>query len=238
MESSVSGVVRFLAHPRAFVILEVGGEIASASLTVAWQRTFGGDPDISENGDCTAGIHFPLDTDDDTDVRGMCISRSAKGDSVGVVARMLVAKYGLDRVQTMNRPPMELGSGVGGASDVAEPWSWVRDLARENYNADAVEIWPRDDGRSIRDRVLIEHADEPGHFVHRARRSPRVDWCLPATTLEEALVFSCPENAQEFLRRRGATERNPLALRWKSAVQALFDQEAAHAKAQIKGMTG
>jgi hypothetical protein len=114
-------------------------------------------------------------------------------------------------------------SGAGSAGG----WSWAHDLARENYNADAVEVWPRESSRPIRDRVVIEHADQPGHFVHRARRSPCVDWCLPATTLEDALDFSSPESATAWLEKRGLTEKNPLVMRFRSVAQALLDQEEA-----------
>ena len=242
-----AGIVRFLANPRAFVLLELGEEGASASLTVAWQRTFGSDPDFGETGDAVAGIHFPVDTNDHADVRGMCVSRAAKGNGVGLAIRLLIAKYALDRVETMNGPPFGTGSKVddgtvpGAAEGVSWPeaFSWTHDLERHRYNADAVAIWPQESSRPVRDRIVIEHADQPGMFVHRARRSPRVYWCLPATNLAEALTFASVENAQEWIEKRGSTEKNPLVLRYRAVAQALLDQEDARAYAQIiEDMTG
>ncbi|MEI7761477.1 MAG: hypothetical protein WCJ67_12065 [Thermoleophilia bacterium] len=242
-----AGIVRFLANPRAFVLLELGEEGASASLAVAWQRTFGCDPDFGEAGDAVAGIHFPVDTNDHADVRGMCVSRAAKGDGVGLAIRLLIAKYALDRVETMNRPPFGTGStaddgtapGEAEGFSWPEAFSWTHDLERHRYNADAVEIWPQESSRPVRDRIVIEHADQPGMFVHRARRSPKVYWCLPATNLAEALTFASVENAQEWIEKRGSTEKNPLVLRYRAVAQALLDQEDARADAQIiEDMTG
>jgi hypothetical protein len=223
-------VIRFLANPSRWVLLELGEQGATASLTVAWQRTFGSDPDFSETGDAVAGIHFALD-DDGGDVRGMCLSRAAKGNAVRGVIRLLIAKYALDRVEILNRPPF----GTGSASGAAEGFSWTHDLERHRYNAEAVEIWPQESTRPVADRIVIEHADQPGQFVHRARRSPRVEWCLPAATLDEALTFASAESAQAWVERHGATERQPLVLRYRSVAAALLDQAEAQVTEETCG---
>jgi hypothetical protein len=223
-----AGVVRFLANPECWVLLELGEQGATASLTVAWQRTFGSDPDFGKTGDAVAGLHFPLDNDGDADVRGMCVSRAADGDAVRGVIRLLIARYALDRVEIVNRPPFGTGSGVDGtAAGAAEGFSWTHDLERHRYDAEAVEIWPQESTRPIADKVVIEHADQPGQFVHRARRTPRVEWCLPAATLDEALTFASAESAHAWVERHGATERQRLVLRYRSVAAALLDQVEA-----------
>lgn len=220
-------MIRFLANPSRWVLFELGEQAATASLTVAWQRMFGSDPDFSQAGDAVAGIHFPLDSDA-ADVRALCVSQAADSDAVRGVIRLLIARYALDRVEILNRPPIGTGSGPGetGAS-MAEGFSWTHDLERHRYNADQVEIWPPETSRPIADKVVIEHADQAGHYVHRARRKPTVEWCLPATTLDEALVFSSVENAQAFLEKHAATEKNPLVLRYRSVALAAIDQSDA-----------
>jgi hypothetical protein len=230
------GVIRFLANPSRWTILELGEQGATASLTVAWQRTFGSDPDFSKTGNAVAGIHFPLDGDDDADVRGMCVSRPADGDAVRGVIRLLIARHALDRVEILNRPPFGTGSGVDGtALGAAEGFSWTHDLERHRYNAEAVEIWPQESTRPVADRIVIGYADQPGLFVHRARRSPRVEWCLPAATLDEALTFASAESAQAWVERHGATERQPLVLRYRSVAAALLDQAEAQVTEETCG---
>lgn len=233
------GLIRFLANPQSWVLLELGEPGATASLTVAWQRTFGSDPDFSKTGDAVAGLHFPLDNDGDSDVRGMCIPHARDGDAVRRVIRLLIAKYALDRVEILNHPPFGTESGVDGtALGATERFSWTHDLDRDRYDAEAVEIWPHESTRPVSDKVVIEHADQPGLFVHRARRTPRVEWCLPAATLDEALTFASVETAQEWIEKHGATEKHALILRYRSVSLAMLDQDARADAQIIEDMTG
>lgn len=150
--------------------------------------------------------------------------------------RLLIARYALDRVEILNRPPFGTASGGDGtASDATEGFSWTYDLDRHRYNAEAVEIWPREFNRPVADRIVIGYADQPGQFVHRARRNKRVEWCLPAATLDEALTFASAESAQAWVDRHGATEKHPLTPMYRSVAQALLDQSDAQVNEEMRG---
>lgn len=219
-----AGIVRFLANPQAGVLLELGNEGASASLAAAFHREFGCDPDYEKV--AVAGMHFDLGNGE----RGLCISRTPSAEAANDAIKLVAVKWGFDSVRRLARPPYGTASSKQGT---ASGLDWVFDMERHRYDSSAVTVWPVESSRPVRDRIVIEHADQQV-FVHRARRS-RVEWCPPAATLDEALTFASVESAQAWVERHGATERQPLVLRYRSVAAALLDQAEAQVTEETCG---
>jgi len=106
-------------------------------------------------------------------------------------------------------------------------FDWTPDLVPRPYDVTAVSVWPSEPERPVVDRVVLEHTNEPGRFVHRARRSKRVFSCLPAERLEEALTFASVVSATRWLQQHGADEPQQLTLRFRAAAAAALDQTQA-----------
>ena len=94
----------------------------------------------------------------------------------------------------------------------------------------AVSVWPLEPERPVLDKIVLEHTHQPGLFVHRARRSQRVEWCLPADRLEDALSFASIQNAQAWLAKHAASEPQPLTMRYRAAAAAQLDQTTARGR--------
>ena len=213
-------LIRFLSGAKRWTILELDEDEAVASLTETWRLTFGCDPDFSTAGDATTGFHVELNERE----RGLIVSRSANNDATQAASTLIAAKYHLGEVRRLTRPPY--GTVVPAPAD----FDWTPDLEPRPYDLTAVSVWPPEPERPVLDRIVLEHSNEPGRFVHRVRRSQSVHWCLPAERLEDALTFTSLESATRWIAKHGASEPQPLTLRFRAVAAALLDQAAAQRK--------
>ena len=211
--------IRFLSGASRWTILELDEDEAVASLTETWRLTFGSDPDFGPAGDATTGFHVELNERE----RGLIVSRSANNEAIQAAARLIAAKYQVAEVRRLTRPPYGTAAP---AAPTTEDFDWTPDLEPRPYDLTAVSLWPPEPERPVMDRIVLEHTNEPGRFVHRARRSKRVFWCLPAERLEEALTFTSVESATRWLQQHAADEPQPLTLRFRAAAAAMLDQTA------------
>jgi hypothetical protein len=215
--SLASELIRFLSGAERWTILELDENEAVASLTETWRLTFGCDPNFSSTGDATTGFHIELNERE----RGLIISRSANNQATLAAGRLIAAKYQLAEVRRLARPP------YGTAATASDDSDWTLDLEPRPYDLTAVSIWPPEPERPVLDRIVLEHTNQPGRFVHRARRSNSVDWCLPAERLEDALTFTSLESATRWIAKHAASEPQPLTLRYRAVAAARLDQAAA-----------
>ena len=143
------------------------------------------------------------------------------GRDVGRGERLDAALPRSAEATRLTRPP------YGTPAPAPDGFDWTPDLVPRPYDVTAVSVWPSEPERPVVDRVVLEHTNEPGRFVHRARRSKRVFSCLPAERLEEALTFASVVSATRWLRQHGADEPQPLTLRFRAAAAAALDQTQA-----------
>ncbi len=212
-------LVRFLSGGNRWTILELDDDEPAESLTMVWRLVFGCEPDFSPAGDATTGFHVELNERQ----RGLIVSRTANNDATQAAARLIAAKHELSEIRRLARPPY----GTRAAPPV-DGFDWTRGLEPRPFDPAAVSVWPAEPERPVLDRIVLEHTHEPGRFVHRARRSNNVEWCLPAESLEDALSFASIQNAQAWLAKHATNEPQPLTMRYRAAAAAQLDQAAAH----------
>ena len=216
-QSLTAELVRFLTGGNRWTILELDNDEPAESLTMVWRLVFACEPDFSPAGDATTGYHVELNERE----RGLIVSRSANNDATRAAARLIAAKHELTAVRRLARPPY-------GTAAPGPKWSdWTDDPEPRPFDLTAVSVWPLEPERPVLDRIVLEHTNEPGRFVHRARRSKSVYWCLPAERLEEALTFASVVSATRWLQQHGADEPQPLTLRFRAAATAALDQTQA-----------
>ncbi len=214
--------VRFLAGKHS--LLEHPSE-AWASLTEAWERRYHTSPDFSARAPAVVGIHGPSGNGS----RSVFFQRAAGPEAIRNAIALIASKWGCERVREVRRPAHWLLPRLTAAA--IEAWEAAY-TPPPPHDPDAVVVWTTTDELPFRDTVLLEHAGNPGQFVHRARRSPRALWTQPATDPAEALSFPTPELARIWL----ATHPTPLTpnganseivLSWKAAALARNDQREA-----------
>ena len=220
-QSLTAELVRFLAGGNRWTLLELDNDEPAESLTLAWRLVFACEPDFTTSGDATTGFHVELNERQ----RGLIVSRSANNDATRAAARLVAAKHELIEVRRLTRPPY----GTRSAPPVAA-FDWTNDPEPRPFDPAAVAVWPPEPERPVLDRIVLEHTHQPGLFVHRARRSQRVEWCLPADRLEDALSFASIQNAQAWLAKRAASEPQPLTMRYRAAAAAQLDQTTARGR--------
>lgn len=209
MESSVSGIVRFVVNTDYGLLFEVGEQTASASLAARYHLELGCDPDCERS--AVAGVTFDLGEE-----RGVCVARSPGVEATNNAIGLLTKKYG--PMKRLNRPPLEqTRKGVSGID-------WTTDLIRENYDPLAVLAWPLTSSHPVRDLIVLEHQDQLT-FVHRSRRSGEPS--PPATTLDDALTFASEARSFEWIEKHASAQRYDLVLRYRSVALARVDQSDA-----------
>jgi hypothetical protein len=144
----------------------------------------------------------------------MLVTRAASPEAVRHAIELLKLKWSLERVAQVSRlSQREMGD-------------WRPDLEERPYDLEAVRVWPDEPEHPVRDSILLELADNPGRYIHRARHDRRTIWTVPAERVAEALCLPFPEAAESWI-RGNASEDGPLVMLWRSAALAAEDQRAA-----------
>jgi hypothetical protein len=208
--------MRFLAGQ--FLLLEHDQSV-NVSLSDAWLYYCGSEPAFDPDGMNAVGIHVPGRTENE---RSMLISRAASLEAAHHAAHLIELKYGLERVRLVSRLcPQDMGD-------------WTPDMEQRPYDLAAVTVWPEEPEHPVRDSVILELADNPGHYIHRARRDRQAVWTVPAERVAEALCLPFPEAAEAWI-RVNAREDGPLTMRYRSAALAAEDQSGADRQTQTGG---
>jgi hypothetical protein len=198
-----------------FRLVEIDTSEAWGSLTQAFEQHCGHPPDYDEaTGDAATGFYLPAPEGDEAQVM---LQLKANGRAVRRALWLLAAKHSLETIRLVTRPE--------GTTALWHDVDWR--TAESQPNQAAVTIWPPEPNWPVRDRVIISYTNEPTLFVHRARRDPQCDWCVPAQSIREALSFASVERAHAWINSRGASERHVLAPTYKSVAAALLDQTLA-----------
>jgi hypothetical protein len=135
---------------------------------------------------------------------------------------LIELKYGLERVIHVSRLHHR---------DIGD---WTPDMEQRPYDLAAVTVWPQEPEHPVRDSVILELADNPGHYIHRARRDQRAIWTVPANRVSDALCLPFPEAAESWI-RANAREDGPITMRYRSAALAAEDQRCADYPTQAAG---
>jgi hypothetical protein len=205
-----AGLIRFLTSDLKLV--EIDHDQAAASLTEAFEESFGHRPNYDERtGDAATGFYLPSSSDEGQ----VMIQRKANGRAVRRALWLLSAKHSLDGIRLVTQPQ--------GTNAIPSDYYW-NPAGLPAYDQSEVTVWPVEPSWPVRDRVVVAYTDNAELFVHRARRNPQCDWCVPAKTVDEALSFASVERAQAWIDLRGSSERHPLRPKYRSAAAALLEQ--------------
>ena len=189
--------MRFLAGQ--FLLLEHDQSV-SVSLTEAWFYHSGSEPAFDPEGTNAVGIHVPGRHQNE---RSMLISRAANPEAAHHAAHLIELKYGVERVRLVSRlRPQDMNN-------------WTPDMEQRPYDLAAVTVWPEEPEHPVRDSVILELADNPGHYIHRARRDRRAIWTVSADRVADALCLPFSEAAEAWI-RANAREDGPLTMRYRS----------------------
>jgi hypothetical protein len=172
-----------------YCLLEVKNSSAT-SLTRAWHRRFGVLPQFA-NDDFLLGYSFSV-----PDGRALVAVKPAGSYAptalMNMACSLLRAKHGVDVRPATPHETMKLNTKKAGALPVDDD----RD----------VEQFPTP-GDDHHEAVVAEYQGAPGQFLHRLRADQYFIWCPSAETLDDAFVWTCAEEANEWLDQHAPTER-------------------------------
>jgi hypothetical protein len=195
-------VIRFLSA--GFWLLEIDDELASASLSDAFEQYIGYPPNFTPSGDAVTGFHLPSG---DAFERQLVVSRRANKPALRRALTLIGMRHRLSGIRVVNRPTVIATQAVDE--------QWEPDLVEVPYDLDGVSIWPGGTGVT-RDVVLLELIDEPGTFLSAALRPTRI--------LADARPFTDAEAARNCMRTVGD---RALRLVWRAVALAELDQRNA-----------
>jgi len=171
---------RFLLH--RFTMLEVPNS-SGVRLGAIWKERFGYIAPLDHG--ALSGWHFAV-----PEGRAIVIARPEPSQVPEALHRqaayVIAAKYGISvKLATLTEIPSNLRT---------------RPARLEVEAADLVEQWPPPEPRV--EPVVLEHAANAGWYVHE-NETTSGPWHTPTYELDQAMVFSDAEEANEWLQLRG-----------------------------------